>query len=252
MKQLLLIISLALPFFLSAQNVEGEIQYEQRVKFKIDLPEGQEHLLEKLPTAQTFEKILFLKGNESLYRDLEEGENTDETIESTEEREEGTVRMKMVIARPQNKLYKNLEKGEIVDSRDFMGRKFLIEDKLKSYDWKLTGEQEEILGYSCQKASFQKEDDTIEAWFTTQIPTPNGPDNYGQLPGLILKVVSDNGDREIVATSIKLEPIPEDASFVATKGKKISQEEYDKIVAEKRKEMEEEGGGGFQIKIRQN
>ena len=206
-----------------------------------------------MPASQSFEKILFIKGDESLYRDTNE-DDTDSTIESEEETEDGTVRMKMIIARPENKLYKNATSGKMVDSRDFMGRKFLIDGEIKAYEWKLTGEQEEILGYACQKATFQKEEDTIEAWFTMQIPVSNGPDNYGQLPGLILKVVSDNGDREIVATNVKLETIAEDAIEIPTKGKKVSQEEYDAIVEKKTKEMEEENGGNgtFQIKIRNN
>ena len=104
MKKLLLLITFILPLFLNAQ-VEGEIRYSQNIKLNIELPEGHEELAKMMPASQSFEKILFIKGDESLYRDTNE-DDTDSTIESEEETEDGTVRMKMIIARPENKLYK--------------------------------------------------------------------------------------------------------------------------------------------------
>ena len=253
MKQLFILVCLIAPLWIGAQAVEAEVRYDQLIKINIELPEGQEHLAKMLPSSQTISKVLFMKGSESLYRDLNEEEENETTIESQEQTEDGEVRMKMIIARPENKLYKNLETNQLVDSRDLMGRKFLIEDELAKFEWKMTGEQEEILGYTCQKATCEKDGDTIEAWFTTQIAASNGPGNYGQLPGLILKVVTDNGDRTIEATKVQLEAIDAEEIFIPNKGKKVTQAEFDEIEAKKRKEMEEENGGsGIQIKIRNN
>jgi hypothetical protein len=63
-------------------------------------------------------------------------------------------------------------------------------------EWQITDETQQIAGYTARKAlgkSFYDEapDDPYGqavAWFTTDIPLPYGPDGYGGLPGLIVKL----------------------------------------------------------------
>lgn len=65
------------------------------------------------------------------------------------------------------------------------------------FDWQLTSETENILGYTCYKATTTYTDPHpaggkdlvrhITVWFAPDIPLSFGPQGYGGLPGLILK-----------------------------------------------------------------
>lgn len=97
-------------------------------------------------------------------------------------------------------------------------------------------------------------DRTITAWYTPEIPISQGPANYWGLPGLILEV---NDERTaILCSKIILNPEEKIALVAPTKGKKVTQQEYDKILADKMEEMSERfrggnrRGGGGAIRIR--
>ena len=82
----------------------------------------------------------------------------------------------------------------------------------------------------------------ITAWYTPEIPISQGPANYWGLPGLILEV--NDGRTAILCTKIVLNPEEKVDIKAPSKGKEVSQEEYDKIVAEKMEEMSERFRGG--------
>lgn len=94
----------------------------------------------------------------------------------------------------------------------------------------------------------------ITAWYTMDIPISQGPAHYWGLPGLILEI---QDDRTVMLCS-KIVINPEEAEEVKepTKGKKVSQAEFDEIMQKKMKEMQERfragnrGGGGNRIMIR--
>ena len=110
MKNLVFILSLCMPFLFYAQT-EGEILYTENVKMEIDLPEDQEHLRSMIPSSQSTKKVLHFTASESLYKDWDASED-DNYVEETSS--EGNVQMKMVIMRPENSLYKNLEENRKV------------------------------------------------------------------------------------------------------------------------------------------
>ena len=112
--------------------------------------------------------------------------------------------------------------------------------------WKLTGESKSIQGYACQQATFHDEtrDRKIEAWFTPSLACPSGPESFGQLPGLILEVSIDEGATVYTATKVELKTLEADAIQAPTKGKEITQEKYDKMLEERMREMNGQGGGG--------
>ena len=128
-----------------------------------------------------------------------------------------------------------------------MTRIFLIEGQVPVHAWKLTGQQKMILDYPCQEATLEVDEKSISAWFTPAIPVSAGPANYGNLPGLILSVDIDEGQRVITARSVEsMEPTSENLKK-PKKGKKVSQEEYEAIVAEKMEEMGGEQGEGGNV-----
>lgn len=90
-------------------------------------------------------------------------------------------------------------------------------------------------------AQLKRDDQTITAWFTSEIPFSTGPDEFFGLPGLIL-AVEINGETAFLATSIDLTPPEEGVLSKPDKGKKVTQEEFNKIIEDKIKEFKETGG----------
>lgn len=234
-----------MPLFLFAQK-EGTIVFTETIQLQIDLPEEAKQYAMHLPKEQKSLNALYFNANESLYKTYEGAE--DETIEH----EEGDGMMRMVIKRPDYRIYKNLGNSEKLVKQEFFGRNFLIKESPDKMNWKITAEQKKILDYTCMKAVYQDTSKTVEAWFTPQIAVSNGPGSYDQLPGMILEVNVDNGKRTIVAKSVELKTLEKDAIKKPKKGKKVSREEFEEISEKKMKEMEAEmgGNGSFQIKIR--
>lgn len=246
MKAQLVLFAVALPGLGFSQGQEGMIIFEETVQLRLELPEGHEEMARMMPSSQSFKMALHFNKEASLYEnyEAEEGGGSAEWSGS-----DGGATVRVVMQRPENKIFKNLGAGKKVELREFMGKRFLIEDELDSFQWKLTGEQRMVLGYPCTKAVHTDSAGTITAWFTPQIPISSGPGIYGQLPGMALAVDINNGERTITAIAVALGD-NEKPLAAPGKGKQVSQAEFDKIVEEKRKEMEESGEGGMIIRIR--
>lgn len=130
------------------------------------------------------------------------------------------------------------------------GRDFIITDSLQDFDWQITREKSKILNYTVQKATAVKDSaTTLEAWYTTQIPIKSGPNNYWGLPGLILKLVNRRQGKEIrefyyEATEIDILKDTEEPIEKPTKGDKVTQEEFDRIMDEQMEKFREMYNGG--------
>ncbi len=134
-----------------------------------------------------------------------------------------------------------------------MGRGFLVNDSLKTYDWELTGESKLIGDYTCQKAVYSRIIDSkvfsmgqdemettkdtvnVTAWFTTQIPVSHGPDDFWGLPGLILEL--QNNGMTYIAERIVLNPTDPVQIETPRKGELISSKDYQALSEEKMQEM---------------
>ena len=91
----------------------------------------------------------------------------------------------------------------------------------------------------------------VTAWYTMDIPVPQGPENYWGLPGLILEV--SDGKTTILCSKIVINPKDKKEIKAPKNGKVVTQKEYDKIVADKMAEMREMNQGpggnrGFQMR----
>jgi GLPGLI family protein len=189
-------------------------------------------------------------GDESVYQPKKENEETETTSTS------GNATMTIRMGRDNRVVYKDLTKNHMVDSREFMQKQFLITGPPTARKWKIGKEQKEILGYNCMEANFQADSVTkIKAWFAPSLAVSNGPSDYQGLPGLILQVDINDGERMLTATDIKLNEADKTLIVAPTKGKEVSSEEFEKIREEKMKEMNMShgpGGGNQMIIIRRN
>ena len=153
--------------------------------------------------------------------------------------------------------FKNIKEKRFSNQTEIMGKRFLVKDKLKAYDWELSSETKNIGNYTCYKATFTEEVEDMRmtfdngeskeekkkekiittAWYTLQVPISNGPGNHQGLPGLILEI--NDGKKTTVCTEIILNPAEKITIKEPEKGKVVSQERYDEIQKQKTDEMME-------------
>ena len=173
--------------------------------------------------------------------------------------------------------YKNTKDAIVLEETEFFGKQFLISENETKPEWKLGGETKKIGNYICYKATLVKEidlmsniasafgrgrgnnnnnnNDTVKkveepktmivtAWYSPQIPVSQGPGEYWGLPGLILEV--NAGTTTVLCTEITMNPKEKVTIKKPKKGKKVTREEYNKIVKKKTDEMREQfrGRGG--------
>lgn len=214
----------------------GLIIYEEKMDLHKTLPPDRQDMKDMIPQFNSTLYELTYNGDESIYKAKK--------IEEITEHGSGGPGGPMRFGRPNRVVYKNLAENQMVDSRDFMQKQFLIKGEPTARKWKIGAKQKEILGYPCLEASFQQDSATmIKAWFTPQIQILNGPSDYQGLPGLILQIDINDGTRMITAMEIKSDSVDTAVIVMPDKGKEVTAEEFEKIREEKMKEMGMMRGG---------
>ncbi|MFN0213422.1 MAG: GLPGLI family protein [Saprospiraceae bacterium] len=251
MKKLGILICLFLPYLGFTQTSEGIVTYTETIKMKIEVPEGMDEaeFRKMVPSEQKASKTLVFNAQECLYSDAPEQSKEGTDINFNTNTEEGDMQMNFKIQRPENFQYRDIANGKRIESTEFFDRYFLIIEEPARMKWKVSAEQKQLAGYLCQKAVLQDTSRQVEAWFTPQIPVSIGPGEFADLPGMILELSMNNGDRTVVADKVELKSLDKEAIKKPTKGKKVTREEYTKIRDEKMKEMGATPGGGGTMKV---
>jgi GLPGLI family protein len=224
---------------------EGTVTYDRAVQYEFEVPEALGEYKDMIPSESISSMILLFSASESVMIPAPPAEEEEE-LTGMESRAQGlTARLKMgSLSRSDHEdlleTYVNVEEGAVVETRDFMGRTFLLTGDQPSYAWKLAGEESEFLGYVVQKATAIQDSMAIEAWFTSEIPVSAGPGTFGGLPGLILVVSVDDGKTAYSATDVKLAHLEDGSIQPPDDGQEVSRDEYEEIVAEKMAELEAE------------
>ncbi|PKB17171.1 GLPGLI family protein [Flavobacterium sp. 5] len=130
------------------------------------------------------------------------------------------------------------------DFRNFRPKDDKKDDEKKSDDMKLDDKD--------KKTSFMSnieipKEVIVTAWYTPEIPVNQGPENYWGLPGLILEI--NDGRTTILCSKVVLNIKQKVEIKESTKGKVVSQNDYDAIVIKKMEELAEmrernRGNGG--------
>ncbi|OMP31493.1 GLPGLI family protein [Mangrovimonas sp. DI 80] len=257
----------------NAQDFTGVATYKTKRKIDIQLDSSQvnsemhQKMMDML--KKQFEKTFILSFNkeESIYKE-------EEKLGAPQM---GGMQMVVVNTGGSDILYKNTKEERYTNQNDVFGKVFLIKDQLKKEDWQFESDTKNIGEYTCYKATITREQPklvsgisvngdkdlsqerepemetvTVTAWYTPQIPINNGPANYFGLPGLILEV--NDGSETIICSKIVMNPADKVEITEPKKGKEVTQEEFDKIMEKKLKEMEErynsERGDGHNIEIK--
>lgn len=251
-RRLLALLLLGLPVAASAQ--EGTIRYDHSVQFDLaslqrpgagagagrfqQRPGASQS---RMPTGTANTIVLMFNASASLMR-TEMPEETQAERPPMDDRHAFGMRMRMLggpggTRQTVLSAYHDNSDGTFAETREFMGRTFLIRGETPAYEWRLVAEQSEFLGYMVQKAIATHDSTTIEAWFTPEIPVPAGPGPYGGLPGMILVVSVDSGKELYSAIEVDLSGLEDGAISPPEEGDEVSREEYEQIVAEKLEEI---------------
>lgn len=291
---LLFIFALVCSNAIAQKDFQGMAVYESKTSmadFKVRMegnkninPDMQKMMEERM--KKMFEKTFILNFDKSasIYK---EEEKLDATPQGG-----GGMRMMSSMTGGGGTFYKNVKDKAYVVDKEFMGKEFLVKDSLANLNWKMEAETRVIGGYTCYKATAvkaasktdfrnfrpkreeetKKETDkpaeekktnfmdavempkeiTITAWYTPEIPVNQGPEGYWGLPGLILEV--NDGKTIILCSKVVLNPKDKVEIKAVTKGKVVTQKEYDETVIKKMEEFREMnqgrgGRGGMEIRI---
>lgn len=241
-----LLFILILPALLVAQNNEGLIVFSQTINLHKNLPN--EQMKQYVPEFQTYESELFFKPTTTLYKP-KKSEQTQEVQAGGDMG--GGMRMMMSRRRDNTIVYRDLANNTQVEASVFMDKEFLIEgvDAANTTNWKVSGKQKMVAGYPCLSAtrsdSVMGRARELTAWFTPAIPVQSGPQSFGGLPGMILEIDMNQGQSIITAKTVEFKKLEDGLLVQPEKGKKVTREEYRKIVDEKMKEMREMNRGGM-------
>lgn len=203
-------------------NTEGMVVYEEKINLHRRMQD--EAMKARVPEFRSTNMQLAFRDEESLYKMVEEDE--DEEING------GQMRFR----RPSSEVYRHVGKGIKIEEREFNGKKYLIEDSLTVRPWKIGTETKKIAGFECFKAtlkdSIRRQEVNIVAWFSPDIPLAVGPSTMGSLPGMILEVDMNEGEVVTTAKSIKLGKVKAGELKVPTKGERISEADFRKLMAD--------------------
>jgi GLPGLI family protein len=254
---ILLLIS---SFIVNAQEFQGKAVYQTKIKMGDDFNKRMDSS-KMSDDRKAFMKKMIKKRMEKVYElDFTKTNSIFKEQKSLEAPSENTRFNRSA----NDVLFKDVKNNTFVNKKETFGKVFLITDSITDLTWKLEKETKMIGNYLCLKATTEKvvhnnmsrfrrfskkskdtkADSTkvelpkktkITAWYSPEIPVSNGPKEYGGLPGLILQL--DAGNLQMLCTKIVLNPKEKAEIIEPTKGKKITQKEYDKVVEEKVKEM---------------
>ncbi len=248
-------------------------EFKDRIGSNKDISPDMQKMIQDRMTKM-FEKtfILYFDKTASIY---EEEEKLDAPGSEAESR---GMKMFSSFTGGGGKHYKNVKSKTFAIEKEMMGKEFLVKDSLPKLEWKMTSESKKIGDYICFKATatqaaaktdfrnfrpkkeeanatesatksdkakvtnfldegeIPKEIEVI-AWYAPEIPVSQGPENYYGLPGLILEVTA--GKTTMLCSKIVLNPKDKKEIKAPTKGKEVTQNEFDETVAKKMEEMQQ-------------
>ena len=251
------------------QSKTSIAEFKSRMESNKELsPEIKKRIEERMQSMSEKTYILNFDKSASIYKE-------EEKLEVPSQGQSGSgnrYRMMSAMTPTGGTYYKNVKNKTFTVEREFMGKEFLIQDSLTDLKWQMEAETRVIGGYTCFKATVLKPVSTLDfrkskskkqesvttkptdetkktsfinalektkevlvtAWYTPEIPANQGPEGYWGLPGLILEV--NDGKTVILCSKVVLNPKVKAEIKAPTKGKSISQREFDETVVKKTEE----------------
>lgn len=244
MKTLILLTATLFSAPAFAQHTAGTIRFEEKITFDLKSEEIPENMRAFVPKEQKSSKVLYFNAGQSLYENSKAAKE-----DEPEEYEQGGIKIRMDRNRPDEKVFVDFKTRERVAQRDLMGRMFLVKDNISPEKWKFTNRQKNILDMPCQEAWYSNGEDSVTAWYTTAIPVAGGPRDFAGLPGMILEL-NLGSTISIKATDVDYKEEVTQKIKAPTKGKAVTNEEYEKLAKAKQEELQQQFGGKGNVIIK--
>ena len=230
-----------LPATLRAQGSQGVITYEMKVNLHRNLPPGREDMKSMLPEFSTTRYALTFSETQSLYKTLVDEEDDVASFNG------GNGRMMMMRRAMNQEIFTDQENQMVTARQEVMGKEYLIEDTLKVSPWKFGSETRTINGYVCRMAYYTDESrpdrkQEVTAWFTDKLRPFLGPERFNSLPGAVLAVDVNGGERVIVVKSVEVRELKKNEMKKPSSGTRVTGAEFRKLMQERMKEMRGQGG----------
>ncbi|WP_210464669.1 GLPGLI family protein [Rufibacter roseolus] len=221
--------------FSLAFGQEGVIVYEVKMDMHRMLSKEREAMKSMIPEYNVNKQALYFNPEASLYKRL------------VDEEEEATAGSGGVMFRERNafwELYLKPTESKRVSLRDFNGKKYLVQDSLTMLPWKFGEGTKTVAGYPCKQASYfdEKRKHIVVAWYTDKLRPFLGPDSYASLPGAVLEIDVNNGERVVKALQVDLRPLKKGELVEPTKGERISEKQFQALMNEQMERMRQNGG----------
>ena len=230
---------LLIPVLLGQKDYQGQINYLETRTIAIpdDLPEEAKEAMSAYfgEGGLQDQATLTFDGTQSLYRPATAPE------EQTEENGSTTIVIRRVGQDQQ--YYTDWEEGKIVYANNILDQGFLIEDDWEAIEWVLDEETPMSMDYQLparRATATTAEGEELVAWYTSAIPLPVGPRNYGGLPGAIVYLEMKDGEDLTTFRLQSLELADEAPEIVIpTEGRKTNMADF----REQREERLNRNGG---------
>lgn len=254
---------------LSPQELKGKAIYQTHQKVNVSLGDSTEISEERQDALNAMLAKQFNKTYELVFDKQQSSYKEQEKLDEPAAPAGGAM-VFVMMSDEASLLYKNTKEKNYASQRDVFGKGFLVKDDLKEEEWEMTSESKQIGQYTCYKATTTRmtgptvtinngvrsetpgKEITIIAWYAPEIPVSNGPALYWGLPGLIMEI--HDGNQVIVCTKLILNS--DNKIEVPTKGKVVTEEEYEEIMDAKMEEMQKiemggkkKGEGGHRMEI---
>lgn len=225
----------------------GFAQEQFIVEYKYDIKHDEEKIKEfEREQAQKGGGTIKFGGSPNIYYQLEYNNNQSnykkiETINNDQNASMGSFSIN--IGGEFKTLMNDLNKKEFRQEVILDKQNYIVVSPYNDYKWKITDIEDTILGHKVIKAVGEDKGKQIAAWFAPDIKVDAGPNQTNGLPGLILKTVSELGNKLGSITTYEADKInlkPKKLSKLKLiNGKEVNQEEFKKLQDESRKKMKE-------------
>lgn len=123
------------------------------------------------------------------------------------------------------KIFKNKSEKKITVRDKVLSDKYFYEEEQMKFKWRLIDSVKTICGYKCQKAVTNFRGRNWIVWFTSKIPSSEGPWKFSGLPGLILR--AEDSDKEHIFSAITIRKnnsviIQDRLQFIKTEREKLN------------------------------
>jgi GLPGLI family protein len=226
MKKLLLFV-----FFLTQISLYGQQQMEGAVRYLITHSWTKKMQAVSYISKQRKERLSYMWGGRdewktyaNLFFNIKESKYID-----SDETPAGQETYNYAWRKDVYLIKRDIEKQTQFDAIEMLGRVYIIEDSLRTFDWKIQNDLKDIAGHICMKAFAEDtlKKQKIVAWFAQDIPLSYGPERFGGLPGLIMEIDVNDGGMIITADKIDYKKLTNELDLPKKlKGKKIKEKDY--------------------------